>query len=289
MRTALKLAVLVMLLPAVASRGSDAVSSLRDSLTHHASFDEKLEADFSRGDPVLYSYETAQERLAGGRIAQADSSIEIVGGAGRHGGALLRERNSRTRVFYRGAGVLNYREKDWGGSVSIWLRTNPDGDLPPGYCDPVQIMGESNRLGYIFLEWSRDHTPRKFRYAILPRTELWNRQGAVWDEMTPEQRPMIQIERAPFSRDRWTHVVFTFERINTEKGARGKLYIDGRFQGAIEGWDLKLGWSPEIIQLVLGAAYVGQMDDLAIFDHALSDEEVMVLHGLPEGAGSLYK
>lgn len=36
--------------------------------------------------------------------------------------------------------------------------------------------------------------------------------------------------------------------------------------------------------LVLGAAYVGHMDDLAVFDRSLTDAEVKHLHGLEQGA-----
>ena len=39
--------------------------------------------------------------------------------------------------------------------------------------------------------------------------------------------------------------------------------------------------------LVLGAAYVGEMDDLAVFNRALGDEEVKVLYGLTGGAGGI--
>jgi hypothetical protein len=39
---------------------------------------------------------------------------------------------------------------------------------------------------------------------------------------------------------------------------------------------------------VLGAAYVGKMDDLAVFNRALTDAEVKQLHGLKDGVRELY-
>jgi hypothetical protein len=38
---------------------------------------------------------------------------------------------------------------------------------------------------------------------------------------------------------------------------------------------------------VLGASYVGHQDDLAVFDRALSDSEVLQLFQLKDGVGSL--
>ena len=40
--------------------------------------------------------------------------------------------------------------------------------------------------------------------------------------------------------------------------------------------------------LVLGAAYVGHMDDLAVFNRALTDDEVKQLYGLKQGVRELW-
>ena len=158
----------------------------------------------------------------------------------------------------------------------------------PGYCDPVQIVGNSTDQGFIFLEWSKDETPRLFRYAIRPLKSIWNPSNVAWDEIPADKRPMVQVSGAPFSRDAWTHVVFTLENINDKTvPASGRLYINGKRQGAIENWDLTFGWQPDAAQLVLGAAYVGYLDDLAVFDRAITDAEVEFLYQLEGGVGSL--
>ena len=101
---------------------------------------------------------------------------------------------------------------------------------------------------------------------------------------------MVQVERAPFSRARWTHVVFTVEGMNSEEpGRTGSLYIDGRLQGSIEGWDRTLAWDPEDVLLVLGYGYAGHMDDLAVFSRALDRDEVRYLHQLEGGVKDLYR
>ena len=65
------------------------------------------------------------------------------------------------------------------------------------------------------------------------------------------------------------------------------LYLDGKRQGKIKGHDLTLGWDPKAVLLVLGEAYVGHLDDLAVFNRVLSDEEVALLHALERGVAEL--
>lgn len=262
--------------------------SLSDALTFHASFDEGLKADYSRGDINLYSYVTVAERNSGGKVAERVEGVSIEQGAGRFGGSLLRDTASKVQLFYKNKGILDYDGKVWSRTISVWLRTSPDSDLPPRYCDPILIREGKMDDGFIFIEWSRDHKPRKFRYAIMPSVSQWNPDGAVWDEMPKEKRPMVEVSRGPFSRAKWTHVVFTASNINTDNNPGGSLYIDGVLQGSIDGWDLDLDWSGEQVKMLIGSAYVGHIDDLSVFDRALSAEEVSLLHNLDEGVFSLY-
>jgi hypothetical protein len=169
----------------------------------------------------------------------------------------------------------------------VWLRLTPDEDLEAGYCDPVQIIGDDSKKGFMFLEWSKDEKPRHFRYAIRPLVEIWNPRGIDWAKMTDAERPMVALHTAPFSRERWTHVVFTFHRVNTGKSALGELFIDGKSRGVIRDWDLRFGWQADKVQLVLAAAYVGHMDDLAAFDRALTANEVAQLFALKNGVRDL--
>ena len=186
--------------------------------------------------------------------------------------------------------MLDYDDKNWNASVSVWLRLDPDKDLEPGYCDPVQIVGDDGKKGFIFLEWSKDEKPRYFRYAVRPLFKIWNPDNRQWDQIPFDKRPMVQVKRAPFSREAWTHVVFTLENVNDKsKPQSARLYLNGKRQGSIDNWDLTFGWNPSRVLLVLGAAYVGHMDDLAIFNRALSDDEVKQLYGLKDGAGELWR
>ena len=45
--------------------------------------------------------------------------------------------------------MLGYNARSWSATVSVWLRLNPDQDLEPGYCDPIQIVGNDSKKGWL--------------------------------------------------------------------------------------------------------------------------------------------
>jgi hypothetical protein len=264
-------------------------AALGRALTLHASFDAGPNADIARGDRTLYTYATSQQRAQGGVVGLPDDTVKITQGSGRFGSALLFTKKSTLRPFFKDGGNIGYNSSDWSYSVSVWLRISPDIDLEPGYCDPVQFVGDDGNKGFIFLEWDKDSSPRYFRYAIRPLVEIWDPGKVGWAKLPFDKRPMVQVERAPFSHARWTHVVFTAHHINARTARpSGRLYLDGQLQGAIENWDLSFGWSPDAALLVLGAAYVGHMDELAVFDRTLTDTEVKAIFNLPNGVRELH-
>jgi hypothetical protein len=258
-------------------------SELTSALTLHASFDRGFRADFAKGDPGCYARQ-GKEVLP----VQANDDVKIAPG-GRFGSALWFPKKGNTRPQFSGVSTLNYNGQSWSATVSVWLRLDPDKDLEPGYCDPVQIVGEDGKKGFIFLEWSKDETPRFFRYAIRPLFHIWNPTNVQWADIPFAKRPMVQVEKAPFSREAWTHVVFTLENVNDKtRKPLGKLYLNSELKGKIENWDLTFGWDPKQVLLVLGASYVGYLDDLAVFNRALSDAEVKQLAALKNGVRDLH-
>jgi len=266
--------------------GLHAVShdKLSSALTLHASFDKGLDADFSLGDRTCYVKKGAELHRA-----EANEDAKLVPEAGRFGGALHFTKKSGFQPAFKDSGVLGYNDSDWNSTVSVWLRLNPELDLEPGYCDPVQIVGDDGKKGFIFLEFSKDETPRYFRYAIRPLFHIWNPDNVAWADIPFDKRPMVQVERPPFKREAWTHVVFTLENVNKKSEPQaGRLYLNGELQGSIENWDLTFGWDPSKVLLVLGASYVGHLDDLAVFNRVLSHEEVKQLYNLKNGVRDLH-
>jgi hypothetical protein len=85
-------------------------------------------------------------------------------------------------------------------------------------------------------------------------------------------------------------VVFTCENFNTGKpDGRVALYIDGQPVGRLSDRQHTYTWNSEDAVMMLGLGYTGWMDDLAVFDRALSAEEVRVLNRLPDGVNGLHR
>ena len=260
-----------------------AQESLRSALTFHASFDAALKADYSKGDPTCF-VKKGKEMIP----AVFNEDVKLAPDAGKFGACLYYPKKGSTRPQFSGVKVLGFNKTSWSATTSVWLRLTPDEDLEPGYCDPVQIVGDDGKKGFIFLEFSKDETPRFFRFAVRPLFHIWNPTNIQWAEIPFEKRPMVQLAKPPFRRDAWTHVAFTLSNLNSGTAKpSGSLYLNGQLQGRIENWDLTIDWDPASVALVIGASYVGFLDDLAVFDRALSDAEVEQLYRLEGGVGAL--
>lgn len=268
---------------------NDAGIALSRSLRLYASFDHGLDAERAAGDPTLYTAPSSGERNAGVAIPglPEEGFVEHRVGEGRFGSSLLWTKKAKPVVFFRGGENMGHRTTDWAASVSLWMRLNPDKDLEPGYCDPLQLVGNAWGGGSFFIEFTREN-PRHFRFVQMAITKIWNPTGAKYEEIPLQQRPLVQVENPPFSAGEWTHVVFTFVHANTgRKDGVGKLYLNGEYKGAIAGFESSLDWAPEPIAINLGLNYVGGIDELAVFDRALSAEEVRWIADAGEPIGDL--
>ncbi|MDA1313450.1 MAG: LamG domain-containing protein [Acidobacteria bacterium] len=264
---------------------SAAVEALKASLTFHASFDDGPDAAFAKGDRRIYtapSYEEQASALPG--IGNPD--VEIVDG-GVVGRALKFNKKNVHAIFYRGAKNAAFQESNWTGSVSFWLNLNPDEDLEPGYCDPIQITDSAYNDGAVWVDFTKDDTPRHFRLGVFGDLDSWNPDGAPSGEHPAFLNRLVVVTQPPFARGQWTHVVATYSGLGTGAGV-AKLYLDGKLQGTAEDINEGITWDTEKAAFRLGVNYVGLFDEAALFNRALSQEEVTALHELEGGAASIH-
>ncbi|MFM9079432.1 MAG: LamG-like jellyroll fold domain-containing protein [Opitutaceae bacterium] len=286
----LLLTALISTVPAMPIGATAPEAALRAALVFHAPFDTTADAAFAKGDPRVYTAADRAKRTNATPGLPPAEDTRIVPDAGRFGGALEFRRKIKPQVVYRGGDNLGYQPRNWQGSVSFWLRLDPDRDLEPGYCDPVQFVGQAWNEGNLFVEFSKDHTPRHFRFAIMAVTRFWNPQNRKWEEMPEPERPMTAVHRPPFSRERWTHVLITFSRINSgAPDGRGTLYLDGVKQGSFTGWNNTFNRDVSQSALTVGLAYTGLIDDLAVFNRELDDAEAAAVFALPRGIAGLAR
>jgi hypothetical protein len=260
-------------------------SPLREALLLHALFDQSADADVAAGDKRLFTAVPKQPAQPG--LHRAD--VSIVPDGGRFGGALRFGAAKGPTLFYTGAKNAPFAERDFAGSFSVWVKVDPDRDLP-GYCDLVQITDKSPLDEGIFAEFTKD-APRKFRMVAAPSKAIWNPQNRKYEEMPLAERPLLEVPAGDFGGDKWTHIVVTWTGFNDgENGGKSgvaTLYINGSPRGALTGWNQTYHWDAAKTQIKIGLGLVGLLDDLALFSRALTADEVKTLHGLEGGVKAL--
>lgn len=263
-------------------------ADLHSALSFHASYDGSTDANHARGETKLHVAPKWGHPRVGSPGLPPGETVLLDKGAGKFGDALRFKRKIDQLVYYPAEGNVAYRDKDWSGSVSFWLRVSPDADLEPGYCDTIQITSKDWDDASFFTEFTKDEKPREFRLGAYSDKNVWNADKRDWEKIPLAEKPLIRVERPPFRRDNWVHVAFTWEKFNTGK-ADGvvSLYLDGQPKGQMSPRQQTYTWEKGKSLIMLGFSYTGWLDDLAIFDRALSASEVKTLHGLTDGVKSL--
>ena len=245
-------------------------------LTFYSSFDRSPKAAFSLGDPDIYTA-SSQKQLEEARKGLHNPDIRLSRRGGRFGGNLVFGKRNRHLVYYQGEKNVAYSPHRWGGTVSFWLNLSPEKDLEPGFCDPIQITDTTYNDGALWVDFSGQN-PRDFRLGILGDVEIWNPNQLPPNKDPNFERRLIAVSDLPFQKGRWTHVVFTFVGLNGRSGGRGILYLNGQHQGTSELIMEPFTWNTEQASIRLGLNYVGGFDELALFDRALSPEQVTQLY-----------
>lgn len=86
---------------------------------------------------------------------------------------------------------------------------------------------------------------------------------------------MVVVRQPPFQREKWTHVAWTFRNLNASDQSPGEatLYLNGKSVGQLKR-PLQMDWDQDQTAVMLGIAYTGDFDELALFDRCLSAEEI---------------
>lgn len=265
-----------------------AQGSLRDALTFHASFDGGVNADFARGDKQIYTSASFNTRSNAQPGLIASNVTFLARGEGRFGDALHFTSKQGPLIFFQAKDNMTYRTNGWSGSVSFWLQADPEGALPSGFCDPLQITPRAWNDAAFFVEFEkRQDVP--FRLGVYADYKVWNPDDRKWEQIPFAEKPLLHIAKPPFSAGKWTHVVFTFDNFNTGKAdGVARLYLDGRLQGGISARTQTFTWDLAATAIQLGVGYVGKFDDLSLFDRQLSPAEITTLFGLKRGASALH-
>jgi hypothetical protein len=248
--------------------------SLRASLNFHASFDKTLDAEFARGDRRIYSApDYKQQSNAKPGLGDVDAAIEKS--AGVAGGDALRFRSKNTRaLFFRGDRHVALAR----GTLSFWLRLDPQKDLAPGFSDPVQVTDKAYNDSAIWVDFTKDEVPRHFRLGVFGSLKAWNPANTPSDRNPDFLRRLVVVDRPPFSREGWTHVAVTWTNLDAGGAGSASLYLNGKLISSTPGIREAFEWDLSQLAIRLGVNYSGLMDEVAVFDRALSARDIEALY-----------
>lgn len=263
---------------------------LSRSLTFHASFDKGADADFALGDPRIYSGKTVpgQQKPVSSEPGLGNPALAIVQGQGKFGGALQFTVENSHVVFYKAAKNVAYSPKNFSGTLSFWLKLDPQ-KIPQTYTDPIQLTDKDYSNSAIWVDFTKNDIPSDFRLGIFGDQKVWDKKNlkGVSEEFFWR---LLKIVKPPFGPDKWTHVVVSWDGINTDQIARGRLYFNGKLQGETGGITEPFVWDVSQAEIRLGTGpFVGMVDDIALFDRSLTDHDVKNLYELSGGVTVLLR
>lgn len=264
---------IAILLISTAAPGAD----LTGSLTFRATFDGGTDAQVAKGDKAIYSAKSYKEQ-ATAQKGIGSAPAELAKGAGRQGGALRFTRKNEAAVFYKADKNVAFDPKSWTGTISFWLSLDPETDLAPGYCDPIQVTDKAYNDSAIWVDFTKDDKPRHFRLGIFGDLKSWNPKNREPDKNPDFLNRLVVVKQTPFARGKWTHVAIVHTALGSGKGS-ATLYLDGKPQGTTPAIGEPFAWNPALGAIRLGVNYVGLMDDVAIFNRALTAPEIQDIAG----------
>jgi hypothetical protein len=257
--------------PALASE-----AELRRALLFHASFDKGVDADVAHGDKRLHTASSYKER-GDAKPGLHHPDVSIAEGRGRVGSALEFRKKNVKAVYYPADGNVNFRNGQWSGTISFWLSLDPETDLEPGFCDPIQVTAEAYNDSAIWVDFTKDDKPRHFRLGVFGELKKWNPENLPADKYPAFNNRLVVVKRTPFAKGQWTHVVITHEGLGTKQGGKASLYLNGAMQGTTETIRESFHWDMARAALRVGVNYVGLFDELSVFSRPLTGAEVKEL------------
>jgi hypothetical protein len=251
---------------------ADLATDLKNALTFHATFDGTTDASVALGDKRLFVAPSYKEQAAA-TPGLSGGDVVLDPGGGRHGGALRFLRKNTLAVFYRADKNVSFDPHGWTGSVSLWLNLDPEKDLEPGFCDPIQITDKAYNDSAIWADFTKDDKPRHFRLGVFGVLKSWNPENLPTDRNSVFLNRLVVVKRTPFARGQWTHIAITYSGLGGGRGT-ARLYLNGQPQGTTDPISEPFEWDVTQGAIRLGVGYVGLMDEVSIFRRALTPKEI---------------
>jgi hypothetical protein len=247
----------------------------KEEVVFRATFDGSLNASKASGDPKLYHAATYKDTTAA-QPGLDGTDVSHAKGQGRVGDAIRFNKKNTKAIFYKAQGNIPFDAKNWSGTLSFWLQLDPERDLEPGFCDPIQLTDKEYNNSAIWVDFTKDDKPRHFRLGVFGALKEWNPTDIPPDKNPAFTNRLVVVNRTPFAHGKWTHVAITYAGLGSGRG-EAKLYLDGKLQGATPKITEPFEWNLANGALRLGVNYVGLIDDISVFRRPLLPKEIEAL------------
>src|SRR4051812_24902596 len=254
---------------------------IRKSVTFYASFDETVAADFGAGSHTVGTrFDNPTE--SGKFVFEPGYDAKIFSIArdrGISGGALqvTDVLPLRGRLYFPAEKNLEFNPAGWGGTVSLWINTDPDTSLKTLFCDPVQITERGANDGGLWIDFP-DVKPRDMRLGAFPAADS---AGRTFKE-TDTEAPLVWMKQVGFKVGQWHHLAITWKNFDTgQKNAHAILYVDGKRVGELKEREISMRWNIAKTGIYVAVNYIGLLDEFSIFNRQLSADEITRLHAEP--------
>ncbi|WP_136465466.1 LamG domain-containing protein [Flagellimonas onchidii] len=242
---------------------------LKQNVIFYSSFDKGTTAEVATGDSKIYTAESFDKKDNEEKGVKSDN-VRIAEGKGLVGDALGFFAKGDEIIFYKAKNNVAYNKDQWSLAVSFWLQIDPDKDLVTKYCDPIQITDAKYNDAALWVDFN-DKSPRDFRLGVIGDNDAWYIKDS--DEAPILEKRLVTVNNPSFGHGKWTHVVMNISKLNTDL-AKHELFVDGEFKGEVSDINDPFTWDEEKARIMLGINYIGLMDELAIFNKVLTQEEI---------------
>jgi formylglycine-generating enzyme required for sulfatase activity len=256
-------------------------AALRKAVTLYASFDEALKADYGGGDLSFWtrSTEDADKKKYTYEKGFDAKAFHVARDKGVAGGCLqatdLPPKNGR--IYFPAKGNIAFKKGGWGGSLSVWINTDPNTLLKTKFCDPIQMTQKGANNGGIWFDFN-DAKPRDMRMGAFPVIP----EGGTGIKEEDPKAPMVRVKDVGFKSGDWHHIVLTWDHFDSgKKDALATLYVDAKKIGDVSDYAIAMDWELDKAGIYVAVNYIGLLDELALFNRPLSADEVAALHKKP--------
>jgi hypothetical protein len=256
------------------------------AVSFYASFDEAVRADVGGGalEPsTRYNHKTEKGAFVFEKGFPA-AAFRVAPRGGISGGALeaVDVLPDNGRIFFPAKGNLVVRKGGWGATLSVWINHDPDVQLKGRFCDPVQITHRGAGNGGLWFDFNDAKPRRNLRMGAFPAVPAGAKPIA---ESREAFSPMVWVDDPGFRVGDWHHVALVWRNLDSGRtDGRAALFIDGRLRGEVKDkpYPLTMDWDLDQVGIYVAVGYIGLLDELALFDRPLGEDELALLVSRPD-------